>query len=352
MDEVSDFDAISTMPHCPTSWLAFCASNELGRGPQTREFLGRKLVAFRTESSHVAVLDAQCIHMGADLGQGTVVGEALQCPFHHWKFGVDGKCRHIPASSEIPAFARQVAYPAQERHGSVFFSPSCIPRFSLPFFDDCEPGDLVRAEPFALVLDCPWYMVGANAVDVQHFQTTHARELMAPPEIDYPHPLAHRSTTRFKVVGKSLCDRLTRVLAGPEVTMRVTDWGGTLFFVRATFRRTQTYGMVSLLPLERRRTLVYVTVAVRRSRGRMFQLLVDPLRARIRRFFIEQFLRPDIQRSAWIDYSPETLIEADDYLRTYFRWLAKVHTGRQDGSHLGPDRNGQVASAFVAARAE
>jgi hypothetical protein len=41
------------------------------------------------------------------------------------------------------------------------------------------------------------------------------------------------------------------------------------------------------------------------------QQLMDPLRAHIRRFFIDQFLRPDIRRSAGIDYSPETLIEAD-----------------------------------------
>src|SRR5207244_4830148 len=109
--------------------------------------------------------------------------------------------------------------------------------------------------------------IGANGVDVQHFQATHDRELMGTPTISYPERFAHRAVTCFRVAGRGWRDWLTRRVAGDTVEMDVTDWAGTLFFVRATFRRTRTFGMVSMLPVDRDRTLIYVLVSLRRSRS-------------------------------------------------------------------------------------
>src|SRR5437016_3033612 len=91
----------------PASWYPFCAERSLRRGPLTRALLGREMVGFCTASGTITVLDARCAHMSADLGRGRVVGEALQCPFHHWEYATDGRCQRIPAQADIPAFARQ-----------------------------------------------------------------------------------------------------------------------------------------------------------------------------------------------------------------------------------------------------
>lgn len=286
---------------------------------------GRQLVAFRTQAGRVAVLDARCVHMGSSLAHGDVVGESIRCPFHHWQFGVDGVCTGIPASSDaVPEFARQRSYAAQERHGCVFFFGGHEPDHALPFFDGVTSDELARAAPFTLELECPWYMIGANGIDVQHFQATHGRRLLCQPIIDHPHPRAHRATTRFAVVGESIWDRITRSMAGPEVTMRVTDWGGTLFFIEATFRRTQTFGMVSLLPLERARTLVMVTVAVKKRQA-LGGWLLDRLNARIRRRFIQEFLAADVERSQGTDVRLHTLIDADQLLKEYYGWLRNLY---------------------------
>jgi hypothetical protein len=212
-----------------------------------------------------------------------------------------------------------------ERHGGIFFFNGAEPAFPLPFYDGCGEPDLATAPPFTLLLDCPWYMVGANGVDVQHFQTTHDRELVGQPEINYPERFTHQAVTRFRVAGSSWRDRLTRYVAGNTVEMNVTDWAGTMFFVRATFRRTQTFGMVSMLPLEQGRTLIYVRVSVRRSRSLARRLCWDPLNARVRRFFIRKFLEPDIARSAGTCFNPRRLIAADQCLADYFCWLHALH---------------------------
>ena len=286
---------------------------------------GRELVVFRTLSGRVGVLDARCAHMGADLSLGAVKNESIQCPFHHWEFGVDGACVHIPAEPQAIPLACQRAYTAIEKHGLVFLFHGPEPRCDLPFFPAVEPDQLHRARPFQFMLECPWYMVGANGVDVQHFHTTHDRQLLEEPIVDYPDAFTHRTRTRFAVAGRGPADQLTRRFAGDEVGMEVNDCLGTLIFVRAQFRRTQTFGMVGLLPVEPRRTLVTVTTFVRRSGQAIGAHLFDAANAAIRRLFVRNFLRPDIERSAGTSYHPERLIAADAVMADYFAWLKEVH---------------------------
>lgn len=312
-------------PAYPVSWYLFGPSRELGSQPISRNLLGRRLAAFRTGRGQVSVLDARCSHLGADLGQGRVVGAALRCPFHGWEYGADGRCTHIPVSDAIPPSACQTAYPAIERHGLVFFFNGRAPLFPLPFFAGAAAEDFIPAEPFAAVLRCPWYMVGANAFDVQHFRGAHDRRLLRPPLVDCPSPFARRITASFAVQGRSPRDRLTRWFGGGEVEMSFTDWCGNLIFATATFRRTKSHGMVLVRPLAADRVLVQVVVFVRRSSRWLGQRLLDPVHLWIRRSFIQQFLQSDAELGALgIRYNPHGLISCDQELVDYFQWLANI----------------------------
>ena len=139
-------------PAFPVSWYFFCAVRELRRGPVSRDLFGQRLVAFLTESGRCAVLEARCAHLGADLGCGRVRGEVIQCRFHHWEYGPDGRCTRIPADPKIPAFARQRSFPVAERHGNLFVFNGPEPLFPLPFYDGVPPGDLVCGRPYESVV--------------------------------------------------------------------------------------------------------------------------------------------------------------------------------------------------------
>lgn len=104
----------------PLGWFGLCYSHELKPGALKKvRFCARDLVVFRTESGAVSALNNYCPHLGAALHQGSIVGEALQCPFHHWEFDCSGQCVNIPYAKKIPPRARAEKIPVVERNGMI-----------------------------------------------------------------------------------------------------------------------------------------------------------------------------------------------------------------------------------------
>lgn len=118
-------------------WYLALYADELPPGSvQSLDYVGRKLVIFRTEDGQVALADAYCPHLGAHLGiGGTVVGSALRCPFHGWEWEHSGACRNIPYTKRIPPNARLQTYPVVERNGAIWFwfdPAGAPPSFEVP----------------------------------------------------------------------------------------------------------------------------------------------------------------------------------------------------------------------------
>ena len=312
----------SEFPVFPPGWFLFCHERDLRRGPYARDFLGRRLVAFRPRAGEaVAVLDARCSHMGADLAGGDVHEGCLRCPFHHWQYGADGRCTRIAAQEEIPRFARQRAYPTAEVGGHVFVYNGRDETVRLPFFTGKSPADFVAAKPFSFLVHCPWYLISSNGFDAQHFAAAHDRELLGPVEVE-SHDEWCRAAAEFRIVGNSWQDAATRIFSGRTLTMTVTSHGGTLVLVTARFRRTTSYGLVSILPLEAEKTLVSVIAWVPQSGHAVLRGVFDGLHARVRAYFIRKFVEPDARVSQGCTYHPRRLIAADSIMAGYLTWLA------------------------------
>lgn len=104
----------------PHGWFGLCRSHELAAGEILKvRFCGRDLAVFRSESGTAAALDNYCPHLGAPLHQGSVQGENLRCPFHHWQWSSSGECKHIPYAKKIPVRAVIEAIPVVEKNGMV-----------------------------------------------------------------------------------------------------------------------------------------------------------------------------------------------------------------------------------------
>jgi phenylpropionate dioxygenase-like ring-hydroxylating dioxygenase large terminal subunit len=309
-------------PQIAIGWYHACHRSELRAGPVRIDLGDQSIAVFQTARGEISAIDARCVHLGADLSRGCVVGETLRCPFHEWSFNGRGQCVHIPASTVIPAFARQAAFATATAGEHVFVFNGPEARYDLPFYDGLQPADLYAARPFVVDANMDWWMVASNGFDLQHFRAAHDRTLVGEPVVESPSPFARRITASFDVTGQGWRDRLTRVVSGPRVTMSVTSWGGTLVLVTARFRRTTSYGMVCITPAGLGRSRLRIIVWVTRSQKSAGRLLFDPLNAAIRRSFIRAFVRSDQERSEGICYSPASLIDADRTLADYFEWLA------------------------------
>jgi nitrite reductase/ring-hydroxylating ferredoxin subunit len=315
----------------PASWYLFCESRELARGPLSKPMLGRQLVAFRGASDKVAVLDARCSHLSADLGCGHVEGDTIVCPYHGWRYGQDGACAHAPGVECPPKFARQRTFPAVERHGCVFFFNGPEPLFPLPFFLDEDPDDYAAARVFRYEADTSWYLNSAHAFDRQHFDSVHDRRLLATPEIDCPGPFARRNRYSAEVLGRTKLDRILRLTAGRKVAISLTVWGGTFVCITGDFDRAHSRFLMVTRPLDAERTLCEGIVLARRP--------ANPLGLELRRFFTYGYLSAEAAELRGTHYDPARFVEADADMVDYFHWLVALP------QHAAPEPQPQCLSA-------
>lgn len=306
----------SSFPAHPASWYLFCHRKDLRNGPVAKRLLNRDLVAFQTKSGKVAVMDARCSHLGANLGCGKVVGETIQCPFHNWEFGCDGHCEKIPSSASIPAFARQQSFPVAELHGLIFFFNGNEALFPLPFFIDETPEHFRAARVSSFEADASWFMVAAQGFDRQHFETVHDRKLIGVPRVDCPTPFVRRNQWRAEIVGAKAIDRILKTVLGKNVLLTICNWGGTFYTVKAEFSRTCSYFLVSYRPIENERTHFDVIVFARKG--------VAALGLPIRRWLTRLHLEGEASQVRGTQYRPARLIPADADMIDCFRWLAAL----------------------------
>lgn len=159
-------------------WQPVCFSEQLGDLPHRVRMFGEDLIAFRTGSGEVGVLDLHCSHRGASLEYGIVEDAGLRCCYHSWLFAPDGGILETPGDPPESTLRHRIchgAYPAHEYKGLVFVymgPPGKRPEF--PVFDTFEiPGD--RLVPYCITYPCNWLQVQENVMDPAHGVFLHTR---------------------------------------------------------------------------------------------------------------------------------------------------------------------------------
>jgi nitrite reductase/ring-hydroxylating ferredoxin subunit len=157
----------------PVGWYCVATSREIPKGAVFgRTFAGRPVAAFRGADGAVAVLDAICPHLGANLARGgTVVEGALRCPFHGFRFAPDGTCVGTGYGHKAPPSARIRAWPVREQNGLVlaWVGPG-DPTFDVPPVDD---GDWTPLRHRLMRLRSHPQETTENSVDLGHLGAVH-----------------------------------------------------------------------------------------------------------------------------------------------------------------------------------
>jgi len=177
MSEPSDYRY--PFPPYPTGWYVVAESSDVAAGELKRlRYFGRELVLFRTEAGRAVLVDAHCPHMGAHLGHGgRVEGEGLRCPFHQWRFGVDGRVEDVPYQTRGARPEVGLAcWPVEETSGVVlahFSERGRAPAWRMPAIEEWSKPGWLGWETFRWQIHMHTQELAENVPDAPHFLYVH-----------------------------------------------------------------------------------------------------------------------------------------------------------------------------------
>jgi phenylpropionate dioxygenase-like ring-hydroxylating dioxygenase large terminal subunit len=161
----------------PDYWYPICRSDEVKAGlPKPVSFAGEPIVLVRGKSGVVFALEDRCAHRQVPLHKGVVRGDGLQCGYHGWTYGADGRCLAVPYLAENASMPRGVkSYPAREAYGYVFIFPGSakaeqVPFPNIPAVDDPR----YKTRHLYRQVDCHYSFMHENLMDMNH-QFLHRR---------------------------------------------------------------------------------------------------------------------------------------------------------------------------------
>ena len=177
-DHAADRRERTYPPPYPDGWYRVAASGDVRPGEVRHvQCVGEQIALFRSAADgRIAAVEAFCPHQGANLADGAVAGDRLQCPFHGWQVDRDGRIRPRPGADALPSVHRH--WEAVDYYGMVMMyhaaragarAPYRLP--PLPEIDDRQL--VLRGRYDAGEVDMHIIEFAENSVDFQHFSRLH-----------------------------------------------------------------------------------------------------------------------------------------------------------------------------------
>ena len=154
-------------------------------------------------------LTLMAAHLFADLGNGCIVGDTVQCRLSSLAVRRGRPLRDFPAGDEIPAFARQPSYPVVERHGLVFFFNGPKPLYSAAVLHWRRPRRLRRRHAIRSYPPLSLVASGRKRLRLAAHSGCPRPAARWPGQRPADRTLNARKRARFAVVGNSWRNRLT-----------------------------------------------------------------------------------------------------------------------------------------------
>jgi phenylpropionate dioxygenase-like ring-hydroxylating dioxygenase large terminal subunit len=337
--------ATSTMPVfnnwnvVAEAWYVALESKDLVCGQaRSVNICDHQITLFRGFDGSVRALDAFCPHMGTDLGIGKVVGNEIQCIFHHWKFNGEGECVDIPCQKEIPVKARLKKYKTEEKFGFIWVYPSSESSAYLPSHEELaelSDEEIIFKTGKAYERKCHHHVTMINGIDAQHLRTVHGIQI----HMD----LNLKASTDENVMDFSLRgaipqtnfkEKLARTILGTayEYKMRyaaasigfLTMMKGVYFLNNPRWKLPELYMIFAYRPeTKRQKTFVQPIYVTKRRRG-LFGFLVSGFLLWLtkRAFFALQDEDGMIYEN--IRFFPNTLLAIDRPVAKFIEYVNKL----------------------------
>jgi phthalate 4,5-dioxygenase oxygenase subunit len=107
-------------------WLPALLAEELPENdcpPVRVKLLSERLLAVRDSAGRYGLIDEFCAHRGVSLWFGRNEDGGIRCPYHGWKYDVQGNCLDVPSEPVESGFQQKIKlknYPLIERGGILW----------------------------------------------------------------------------------------------------------------------------------------------------------------------------------------------------------------------------------------
>ena len=157
--------------------------------PKRMKLLGQNLVMFRDSNGQMGCVDEACPHRGASMYFARNEDCGLRCPYHGWKFDVEGTCVDLPTEPRTSNFKNKVrigAYPCRDVNHMVwvYLGPRETPP-PFPQFEVCTLAPENVNDPLIMMEEANWVQNMEGDLDSVHLDFVHRRlekDSPAPPK--------------------------------------------------------------------------------------------------------------------------------------------------------------------------
>ena len=161
-------------------WTPVILARRLGAKPLKVVVGGEPVVLFRGSGGAVGALIDRCPHRGVALSLGRVARDGcIECPFHGWRFGVDGANHFIPLNPEAKRERLGAAALPVRQVGEmiwVYTAPGAAPATEPAAPDGLTAPGLARTY-VERVWACHWTRAMENMLDSPHLPFVHRRTI-------------------------------------------------------------------------------------------------------------------------------------------------------------------------------
>jgi phthalate 4,5-dioxygenase len=163
-------------------WLPALLSEQLAKpdcDPVRLELLSEKMLAFRDSDGKLGLVDEFCAHRGVSLWFGRNEEGGIRCPYHGWKYDVNGQCIDVP-SERGSNFCNRIklkSYPLVERGGVIWVYMGTPER--QPPLPEYEFATVPTSQSYTSkrLQECNWLQALEGGIDSSHVSFLHSGSL-------------------------------------------------------------------------------------------------------------------------------------------------------------------------------
>jgi phenylpropionate dioxygenase-like ring-hydroxylating dioxygenase large terminal subunit len=156
-------------------WYVVAESAAIDGAPYAARLLGVDVVVWRGPGGALVAAPDRCPHRQAPLSFGRVDAGCLECCYHGWTFGAEGRCVRVPSAPDtvpIPPRSHLRTVPVVERYGLVWL---CLddPVAGIPEIDAERDATYRRINTGVDVWRTSATRMTDNFMDISHFPFVH-----------------------------------------------------------------------------------------------------------------------------------------------------------------------------------